>query len=179
MRVLFSFLIFIFLANNVQGQERRNIIWFTEKSPTSNFGFEKGQTVPNLSIKDVYKKRFQLHDNLSKLTIIDFRSINCKDCVKSNNYLKKFYEKYPINIISIYDDQRSVLIKDYSKKNQLIWTNVQDNAPPRELFKKQIGLNDANPDYIIIGPDKKVLRVFQGGKEIGKLGAFLQTHFAE
>ena len=177
MRILFSFLILIYFSTSVQSQERRNIIWFTEKSGTSTSGFNEGQTVPNLSIKDVYKKRTNLHDQLNKLTILDLRSIDCQACVKNNKYLKKFYEKHSINIISIYNEERSQLVKDYAKKNGLIWSNVQDNAPKREKFEKQLNLEDEYPDYIIISRDKKVLKVFGGAKGAGKLGVFLQQYF--
>ena len=177
MRVLFSICILLFFSSSIHSQERKNIIWLTAKSPTSTFGFSEGQTVPNLSIKNVNKRRFNLHDELDKLTIIDFRSIDCQSCVKSNKYLQRFYKQYSINIISIYDDTRSVMVKDYAKKNGMNWTNVQDNSLPRELLKKKIGLTES-PDFIIISPDKKVLKVFKSGNVAGKLGAFLQQHFA-
>jgi len=64
-----NFIAFLFLfcfAFQTQAQEKRNIIWFTEKGGTVEKGFSEGQTVPNLSIKDVFKKRFNLHDQLDK-----------------------------------------------------------------------------------------------------------------
>lgn len=177
MRVLFSLLVILFFASNLFSQEKRNIIWFTAKSPSEATGFNEGQTVPNLSIKDVNKKRFKLHDQLNKLTVIDFRNMKCQTCAKNTNYLKRFYKQYAINIISIYDDARSVEVKSYAAKNGMNWTNVQDDAPPRDLLKKQLNLNES-PDYIVLSPDKKVLKVFKDGNTVGKLGAFLQQHFA-
>jgi len=68
-------------------------------------------------------------------------------------------------------------VKSFAQKNGMNWTNVQDNAPIKELFRKQLGFDETGPDYIIISSDKKVLKVFNSGKTIGKLGAFLQNHF--
>lgn len=178
MRILFSILFLLYFSSSLLSQEKRNIIWFTEKSPTATYGFEEGQTVPNLSLKDVNKRRFNLYDQVDKLTIIDFRKTDCQACAKNNKYLQRFYKQYAINIISIYDDVRSKTVKDYATKNKMIWTNIQDNAPARELFRKQLGLTES-PDYIVISPDKEVLKVFKSGKEAGRLGVFLQQYFTK
>ena len=177
MRFLFSFMILFFVSSVVFSQQKRNVIWFTSKSPSAIEGFKEGQTVPNLSIKDVHKKRFNLHDELDKVTIIDLRKMDCKTCTKNNKYLQRFYKQYPLNIISIYNDNQSVEVKKFAKKNGMIWTNVQDDAPPKEIFKKQLGYAEGKPSYIVLSPDKKVLKVFYDEKSVGKLGAFLQQHF--
>lgn len=178
MRILLSMLIILFLSTNVLSQQKKNIIWFTEKSATATKGFKEGQTVPNLSLKDVYMKRTKLHDNLDKLTIIDFRNTNCQSCTKNIKFLKKFYQQYAINIISIYDDTRAVAVKKFANKNGMNWKNVQDDAIPRELLKKQLGLTKDDTAYIIISPNKKVLKVFNNRKGIGMMGVFLQQYFA-
>jgi len=177
MRFLFSIMILLFVSSAAFSQQKRNIIWFTAKSSATTEGFKEGQTVPNLSIKDVHKRRFNLHDELDKLTIIDLRKMDCKSCTQNNKYLQRFYKQYSINIISIYNDVRSVEVKNFAKKNGMNWTNVQDDAPPKEIFKKQLGYADGQPSYIVLSPDKKVLKVFYAEKSAGKLGVFLQQYF--
>lgn len=178
MRVLTALLFLIYFSSTASAQQPRNIIWFTEKSPTATYGFDEGQDAPNLSMKDIHKRRFDLYKELDKLTIIDFRKTDCESCTKNNRYLKNFYKKYSINIISIYDDNRSVTVKDFARANGMDWTNVQDDAPPKELLSKQLSLPD-EASYIILSPDHKVLKVIKSGNTGGKLGAFLQQHFAD
>jgi len=177
MRFLFSIMILLFVSATALGQQKRNVIWFTAKSATATEGFKAGQTVPNLSIKDVHKRRFNLHDEVDKLTIIDLRKMDCQSCTKNNKYLQRFYKQYALDIISIYSDSRSVEVKNFAKKNAMNWTNVQDDAPPKEMLKKQLGYADSEASYIVISPDNKVLKVFSGGKSAGKLGVFLQQYF--
>jgi peroxiredoxin len=179
MKFLFSIIILLFISTTVQSQQKRNVIWFTAKSSTTTEGFKEGQTIPNLSIKDVHKRRFNLHDELDKLTIIDLRKMDCKTCTQNNKYLQSFYKKYALNIISIYNDSRSVEVKTFAKSNGMNWTNVQDDAPPKELLKKQLDYADDEPSYIIISSEKKVLKVFYTGKSAGKLGVFLQQYFKD
>lgn len=168
----------LFFASAVAfGQQKRNVIWFTSKSASVTEGFQEGQTVPNLSIKDVHKRRFNLHDELGKVTILDLRKIDCKTCTQNNKYLQRFYKQYPLNIISIYDDNQSIEVKKFAKKNQMIWTNVQDDAPPKETLKKKLGQVSDQPIYIVLSSDKKVLKVFDDAKSAGKLGVFLQKYF--
>jgi len=177
MRFLFSIMILLFVSSSAFSQQKRNVIWFTAKSASTAEGFKEGQTVPNLSIKDVHKRRFNLHDEVDKLTIIDLRKMDCQSCTKNNKYLQRFYKQYALDIISIYGDTRSVEVKNFAKKNGMNWTNVQDDAPPKELFKKQLGYAESDASYIVISSDKKVLKVFYGEKSAGKLGVFLQQHF--
>ncbi len=177
MRFLFSIMILFFVSSAAISQQKRNIIWFTSKSPSATEGFKEGQTVPNLSIKDVHKRRFNLYDELDKVTIIDLRKMDCQSCNQNNKYLQRFYQQYSLNIISIYDDNQSVEVKNFASKNGMMWTNVQDDAPPKEILKKQLGYAEGQPSYIVLSPDKKVLKVFYDEKSIGKLGAFLQQHF--
>jgi len=177
MRFLLSITILLFISTSAQSQQKRNLIWFTPKSPSTSEGFKEGQTIPNLSIKDVHRRRFNLHDELDKLTIIDVRKMSCNSCTQNNKYLQSFYKKYPLNIISIYDDTRSVEVKNFAKSRGMMWTNIQDNAPPKETLKKKLGLPDGEPSYIVIAPNYKVLKVFYSGKSAGKLGVFLQQYF--
>lgn len=177
MRFLLSIMILLFVSSASFSQQKRNVIWFTAKSASTTEGFKEGQTVPNLSIKDVHKRRFNLHDELDKLTIIDLRKMDCKSCTQNNKYLQRFYKQYPLNIISIYNDSRSVEVKNFAKKNTMMWTSVQDDAPPKEIFKKKLGYVEGQPSYIILSPDKKVLKVFNSGKSAGKLGVFLQQYY--
>ncbi len=177
MRFLFSIMILFFISSAAFSQQKRNVIWFTAKSASTSEGFKEGQTVPNLSIKDVHKRRFNLYDELDKLTIIDLRKMDCKTCTQNNKYLQRFYKQYSLNIISIYNDSRSVEVKNFAKKNKMMWTNVQDDAPPKEIFKKKLGYADNQPSYIVLSPDKKVLKVFYAEKSAGKLGVFLQQYF--
>jgi len=170
-------MILLFFSTTALSQQKRNVIWFTSKSPSTTEGFKEGQTVPNLSIKDVHKRRFNLHDELDKLTILDLRKMDCKTCTQNNRYLQRFHKQYSLNIISIYNDTRSVEVKNFAKKNGMIWTNVQDDAPPKEIFKKQLGFAEGQPSYIILSPEKKVLKVFYDKKSAGKLGVFLQQYF--
>ncbi len=179
MRFLFSIMFLLFISSTAQSQQKRSIIWFTAKSASTTEGFKEGQTIPNLSIKDVHKRRFNLHDELDKVTIIDLRKMDCKTCTQNNKYLQSFYKKYPLNIISIYNDSRSVEVKTFAKNNGMNWTNVQDDAPPKEYLKKQLGYADGDPSYVVISPDKKVLKVFYSGKSAGKLGVFLQQYFKD
>lgn len=179
MRFLFSFMILFFVSSAAFSQQKRNVIWFTSKSPSVIEGFKEGQTVPNLSIKDVHKRRFNLHDELDKVTIIDLRKMDCKTCTQNNKYLQRFYKQYPLNIISIYNDNQSVKVKSFAKSKGMNWTNVQDDAPPKEIFKKQLGYVEGKPSYIVLSPDKKVLKVFNDEKSAGKLGAFLQQYFKD
>lgn len=177
MRFLFSIMILFFISSTAFSQQKRNVIWFTSKSASVTEGFQEGQTVPNLSIKDVHKRRFNLHDELDKVTIIDLRKIDCKTCTQNNKYLQRFYKQYSLNIISIYDDNQSIEVKKFAKKNAMIWTNVQDDAPPKETLKKKLGQASDQPIYIVLSPDKKVLKVFDDAKSAGKLGVFLQQYF--
>lgn len=179
MRFLFSIIILFFVSSVAFSQQKRNVIWFTSKSLSATEGFKEGQTVPNLSIKDVHKRRFNLYDELDKLTIIDLRKMDCEACTENNKYLQRFYQQYPLNIISIYNDNQSIEVQKFAKKNGMIWTNVQDDAPPKEILKKQLGYAEGKPSYIILSSDKKVLKVFNDEKSVGKLGVFLQQYFKD
>lgn len=184
MAKLFAIIILVStLQLNLQGQPTSispsNIQWDTINYPKSDFGWKEGSTVPNLKLVDVNNEAFMLYDILDKMVIIDFWFIACKPCVNNKKYLKQFYKQYDINIMSISIDRRASTIKRYAEENHLNWINIHDNGNINydSNFHAHIGLGNSYPDYIVITPDKKILKIFSSGGDIGKLGVLLQEYF--
>ena len=160
-----------------QFQQAQHIQWDTLTFPKTQFGFSQGQTVPNLQFEDVFGTSFMLYDRMESLVLLDFWFIACKPCIRNKRYLASFDRQYPIEIISISVDDRASTVKKYINEKGIRWTNVQDDHPTNFNLKSQIGHDNTYPDYILIGPDKKVIQFYDSGEDIGKLAVYLQEYF--
>ncbi|MCB0644578.1 MAG: OmpA family protein, partial [Phaeodactylibacter sp.] len=156
----------------------QHIRWDTLAYPERDFGFREGQTIPNLQMEDVYGTTFDLYDRKEELLLLDFWFIACKPCVQNKRYLRSFERQYDLHLVSISVDHRASTVKKYIDEHGIRWTNVQDDAPFDRRLKNRIGIDPSYPDYILIGPDQEVLRIFSSGSsDIGSLGVFLQGYF--
>ena len=104
---------------------------------------ENKETIPNIKLKDINKKKIQLLD-LTKdyYVLFNFWNMACEPCKKEMKFLNQFHEKYydyGFKVISInMDSPRSMSkVKKYVKSSKYSFQVLQD--PRMDLFKKMGG----------------------------------------
>ena len=182
MRLVFMSLIFCALSfQNTMAQssnQKPNIApdEFTAKGAT--MGWHVGNTVPNLTFNDVNNKKAKLYDLLEKPTILEFYTLNCNQCKQNKRYLKAFYKQFNINIVGICTDEYVNQIRQNARDQGLHWMNVCDDSKKfvGKTFAQAYDLGD--PAFILIGPDKKIQKIFYNASDIKLLAVELQQNFS-
>ncbi len=163
------------IAQSANHKPNLNPSEFTEKGISQ--GWQEGQKVGDLSINDVFSKKFKLYDLIEKPLIVEFFSLNNEQSKKNKRLLKAFYNQYNLNILGICTDDYVYQIQDVNKKNQLPWSNVQDNTPKfgGKTFAEANGLDGAK--FVLILPGGVVHKVFYSESDIGRVAVELQKYF--
>jgi len=144
-------------------------------APEGTFAWEEGTTIPNLRFRNLRSETFNLHEKLDKLTIIEFWYIACESCVANKKYFKKFSNQYDINLISISVDEKASSVRKYLSDNNILWDNIHENNAFKSMFHKT--LSTPSPLYLLVTPDKEIVKVFNNKSDIGRIGVYLQNYF--
>ena len=104
---------------------------------------EKGEKIPNITLKDINKKKVKILD-ISKdyYVLFNFWNMACEPCKKEMKFLNEFHQKYNeygFKVISVnMDTPRSMSkVKKYVKSSKYAFEVLQD--PRMSLFKKMGG----------------------------------------
>jgi len=149
---------------------------FTAKGAT---GWSEGATVSNFLFNDINNKKFKLYDLLDKPLIIEFWELDNALAPKNKTYLKKFYEQYNVNILSICSEDYPNEIRKLAREQDILWSAIYDDYRRfnGKSFTDTHGLEGAG--FVIITPDKKIRMIVENTANIGKVGVYLQQYFAK
>jgi len=148
---------------------------FTAKGATA---WSEGATVSNFLFNDINNKKFKLYDLLDKPLVIELWELDNALAPKNKTYLKKFYEQYNINILSICSEDYPNEIRKLTKEQKIQWSAIYDDYRRfnGKSFSDTHGLKGAG--FVIITPDKKIRMIVENTANIGKVGVYLQQYFA-
>ena len=179
----FLFLCFFLMGNTFVSTAQQsdnhqpNIVLATGIKGESNNQWDVGYEVPNAAINDVNGKKIELYDLLDKPLVIEIFRVKNAQSKKNKEYLKSFYTKFNINILSITPDDYPNQVRKTAQEMNLMWSQVLDDskkfAQPSFFLSQGIG----EPRFIIVMPDKRVQKVFYKESDIAKVGVALQQHF--
>ncbi len=148
---------------------------FTEKGGTV---WSEGSVVSNFIFNDINNKKFKLYDLLDKPLVIELWELDNTLAPKNKKYLKKFYDQYNINILSICSEDYPNEIRKLSKAQDIKWSAIYDDYRRfnGKSFTETHGLRGAG--FVIITPDRKIRMIVPNTANIGKVGVYLQKYFA-
>ena len=118
-------------------------ILFSSDAVDSSSVVESYETIPNVKLKNLDKKRFQLLEVCKdSYVLFNFWNMACEPCKKEMKFLNEFHEKYNshgFKVVSInMDTPRSMSkVKKYVKSSKYSFEVFQD--PRMEVFKKMGG----------------------------------------
>ena len=162
----------VFSINEASAQANITPDEFTAKSGASPWA--EGSPAPNPKFNDLFNKKYKLYDLLDKPTIIEIIPKDCNGCDRNLKYLKSFYKQFSINIITVRESEyRDRMIKSV-RDNDIQWSVVLDDGPK---YGQSTLSDQAQVSFILVTPDKKIYKVYNSPKEIGKLGVDLQQYF--
>jgi len=104
---------------------------------------EKGEKIPNITLKDINKKKIKILDSSKDYYVLfNFWNMACEPCKKEMKFLNEFHQKYNeygFKVISVnMDTPRSMSkVKKYVKSSKYAFEVLQD--PRMSLFKKMGG----------------------------------------
>ena len=171
-------------ALQAQGNLKPNIAPVEEKALDSEFT-EKGGTVwtegavvSNFIFNDINNKKFKLYDLLDKPLVIELWELDNTLAPKNKKYLKRFYDQYNINILSICSEDYPNEIRKLTKAQDIKWSAIYDDYRRfnGKSFTDTHGLRGAG--FVIITPDRKIRMIVPNTANIGKVGVYLQKYFA-
>lgn len=171
-------------AVRAQGNLKPNIAPIEEKAEPSEFTekggtiWTEGSVVSNFIFNDINNKKFKLYDLLDKPLVIELWELDNTLAPKNKKYLKKFYEQYNINILSICSEDYPNEIRKLSKAQDIKWSAIYDDYRRfnGKSFTETHGLRGAG--FVIITPDRKIRMIVANSANIGKVGVYLQKYFA-
>lgn len=121
-----------------------------------------GSEVPDFQFTDFNGKKRKLSEFRGKYVLLDFWAAWCPPCRRELPYQKAAYSRFQargFEILGMNNDEDPSQIKDWMKKNGLVWPQAT-MASIRDLeIRYRIYLF---PTSLMIGPDGKVLLVDQG-----------------
>lgn len=163
------------LKPNISTVEKAADNEFTAKGATV---WSEGATVTNFLFNDINNKKFKLYDLLDKPLVIELWELDNTLAPKNKKYLKKFYEQYNINILSICSEDYPNEIRKLTKEQDILWSAIYDDYRRfnGKSFTETHGLKGAG--FVIITPDKKIRMIVDNTANIGKVGVYLQQYFA-
>lgn len=119
-----------------------------------------GEIAPNMIMLDSNLIPQSMHAIKSKYTVLYFWDPECGHCKTESPKLKKLYDdvknKYNLEVFAVCADTNMVKMKDYIKKNQFTWINVNG---PRTLTQNYHDLYDvfSTPVIYLLDENKKIL----------------------
>lgn len=120
-----------------------------------------GSEVPDFQFTDFSGKKRKLSEFRGKYVLLDFWAAWCPPCRRELPYQKAAYSRFQprgFEILGMNNDEDPAQIKDWLKKNGLVWPQAT-MASIRDLeIRYRIHLF---PTSLMIGPDGKVLLVDQ------------------
>ncbi len=148
---------------------------FTEKGVTI---WTEGSVVSNFVFNDINNKKFKLYDLLDKPLVIELWELDNTLAPKNKKYLKRFYDQYNINILSICSEDYPNEIRKLSREQGLKWPAIYDDYRRfnGKSFTNTHGLKGAG--FVIITPDRKIRMIVANTANIGKVGVYLQKYFS-
>ncbi len=115
-----------------------------------------GKTAPEMIMQDTSMNLVSMSAIKAKYTILYFWDPECGHCKTESPKLKQFYDeykdKYNFEVYGVCADTNMVKMKEYIKKNQLHWINVDG---PRSLTPNYHDLYDVYSTPVIYLLDEK------------------------
>lgn len=178
---LFRLFLFLLPCSSLSAQwiEQPTIQTDTASARKASYGWEEGQQAPDVLLTDINGKAIRLYDLLERPTVINFWYINCAPCRDNSDYLRRFQKQYGLNVLTVSTQDQPSQMREFAEREDLHWVFVHDNSSRfgKPSFKERTGLSGKYPDYLLIGPDRRILRVVTSGKQMPRLGKALQQHF--
>jgi thiol-disulfide isomerase/thioredoxin len=120
-----------------------------------------GSEVPDFQFTDFNGKKRKLSEFRGKYVLLDFWAAWCPPCRRELPYQKAAYSRFQprgFEILGMNNDEDPSQIKDWLKKNGLVWPQATMSSIRDLEIRYRINLF---PTSLMIGPDGKVLLVDQ------------------
>ena len=134
---------------------------------------ETGEQAVDAELFDLQGNKHHLFEAFAegKYVLLDFWSINCGACRKSEPELREAYElcKGKLEIVGINADSLSAW-QNHDWNKHIVWTNWNDGQQGRGNIHKNYIEARAWPQFILLSPDKRIIWKMAGYKP----GSFLE-----
>ena len=133
------------VKNTVLGKEITNKIKKTAD-------LQIGKKAPNFKANSPDGKEISLHDNLGKITIIDFWASWCGPCRKENPNVVKLYNKYKskgLQIVGVSLDKDENSWKKAIEKDELSWIHLSNLKFWEDPIAKLYNISSIPATYIL------------------------------
>ncbi len=136
-------------------------------------GINVGKVANYFSKKDIYDSIITLPKLISsQYTLLDFWYLKCIGCVKSLPLLKELSMR-PIKIVGI-TFENTTLVKDYCKKNNLLFSQIADNTIGANSIIMKYKIS-TYPTFILINKSGIIIFREYGFEGLKKIVAFLDN----
>lgn len=120
-----------------------------------------GDTLPDFSYIDIDSNKISLKTFANKYLIINFWQSKTMDCVKENDRIKKYLEKYQsknISALNISFDSSYTMWYKAVKRDSLQWKQVRDTMFLNSILLKYLHITNY-PTSVLISPQKRIIAV--------------------
>ena len=117
---------------------------------------------PDFNLKSLNGEQINFEDLLCKHVVLDFCGSWCAPCIAGMPKMKEYFQKYgdKINFIGIACKDEEANWRSAIMENKLNWSQYLNSFQEEDLTHKfQI---TAFPTKIVIDPDGKILKIFNG-----------------
>ena len=135
-----------------------------------------GKTAPEMILLDTLQNPVSLHQILADYTIIYFWDPDCSHCKKESPLMRDFYLKnrktLNLEVYAVCMDTSLTDMKQYIRKNQLPWINVNGFYSVTPDFRDRYDVH-SSPVFFVLDREKKII-----AKRIltPQIEAFLNQH---
>ena len=138
-----------------------------QPAATTQHVLNTGEQAVDAELFDLQGNKHHLFEVFAegKYVLLDFWSINCGACRKSEPELREAYElcKGKLEIVGINADSLTVW-QHHDWNKHIVWTNWNDGQQGRGDFHKNYIEARAWPQFILLSPDKRIVWKMAGYK---------------
>jgi len=132
----------------------------------------EGKEFPRLSVADHLGNRYNLYTLLSKpknvVLLVDAR---CPACAEEAETLQRFALRRPdLNVLGVSKDSLSAVLA-FKKRHGLVFPILLDVEEKLVPDYRRVTF----PTLILVGPDKRIIKLYEGGIPPSEAGTLLQT----
>jgi peroxiredoxin len=135
--------------------------------PESKIGV--GAMLPELELATLDGEKIDLATLRGKVVLLDFWATWCGPCRLELPYVKKVHESFggraDFMLLGISLDQRESVLREFIKKEQFGWPQVQDSASGGGTVADAFGVQGI-PATFLVGKDGKVIAVGLRGEQM-------------